>query len=75
MIDEHDYCLICGNYRICKAGICEYCFNNSTESGTFDYYDEPIFYECAMCGLEMIDYEVVRGHRYCRSCASIERYG
>jgi len=39
------------------------------------FYDEPMFYECSMCGMETIDYEIVRGHKYCRTCASIERHG
>jgi len=70
-----DHCRLCGNYRFCIGSVCEECFNDSAESGTFDYYDEPMFYDCAMCGMETVSFEVVRGRKYCHSCAATERNG
>jgi len=59
-------------------GLCEYCMKelgNNPSRRNSDYYDEPMFYTCAMCGMEIIDYETVRGHKYCHSCAAVERHG
>jgi len=71
-------CNICGQTALCIRGICEYChkyINHIVGIGESGDFDEPIFYECAMCGMEVVTYEIVRGNKYCHSCAAIERHG
>jgi len=68
-------CAICGNRRQLMISVCEHCFNDDSERGIYDFYDEPTFYSCAMCGMEIVSFEVVREHKYCHSCAAIERSG
>jgi hypothetical protein len=69
-------CHRCNEHRWMLNGLCPYCHDSlRNESGTRDYYDEPMFYECAMCGMEIVSFETVRGHKYCHSCAATERHG
>lgn len=69
-------CYRCNLHGWMLEGLCNHCREGMrNERGTRDYYDEPMFYECAMCGMTTLDVEIVRGHKYCRSCAAIERHG
>jgi len=74
--DNLHLCSVCGD-RETTSDICWSCrqqdmIDRDRFDGTFD---EPKFYECAMCGMEIVTYEIVRKHKYCHSCAAIERHG
>lgn len=64
--DENAYCYQC---RIRELA------NRLDHDQDWKDYDEPMIYECAMCGAEMVSFETIRGNKFCYSCASIERYG
>jgi len=65
-------CSVCGD-RETRESICYSC--RQQRMIDIDGTREPMFYECAMCGMEIVSFEKVRGRKYCYSCAAIERNG